>query len=171
MCPTFAVFTLLHFPQIVQGNLHQWRKIWFWGIFLLASIFWLRNFLGMFCFVEIVGFLVIFWPWITSASSPGSAVVEGIGNIFQSDSGYALGLPCVNWLVWVPALLLNFLILFCLPGADIYPTWFSKALFYHCYQYAKSSDCPHCTSGGEGVKNDPLPKYILIASKKEYLKL
>lgn len=101
MCPAFVTCPLEHFPHIFHGDLHQKRKVWFWGILLLARNFRPRTFLGIFWFIGIFYFLVIFWPIITSASSPGSPVVEEIGNIswcFQSGSGYAAFFQHVNGL-------------------------------------------------------------------------
>lgn len=101
MCPAFFTCPLEHFPHIFHGDLHQERKVWFWGILLLARNFGPRTFLRIFCFIGIFCFLVIFWPIITSASSPGSPVVEEIGNIswcFQSGSGYAALFQHVNGL-------------------------------------------------------------------------
>lgn len=164
MCPVFAMCTLEHFPQMVQGDLHQWRKVWFWGILLLASTFWFRTLLGIFlfyinCFLS-GNFLTL--NHFCKLSWFGSRIAKEIGNISKVVVG--MHLPFRVWIVWVPVLLLIFLILFCIPGAGISSTWFSGALFYCCYQYAIISDCLHCRSGGEGVKNDALLKYILIAS-------
>lgn len=141
------------FPTNCSQQSTPVRKVCSWGI-LLLSFFWLRTFLRIFGFIEIFCFLVIFWLWITSASSPVSAIVEEIGNISKVVVGMHSSFSMwIGQFEFLSSSLFS-LFLFCSSFLEqaFLPPDFQKHFFYCCYQYAKSSDCPRCISGGERVK-------------------